>query len=141
MRYSPFVTVGQGEMTVGRASASSGRSHAEPRRRSLEEEPSAAGSEEADDRPVLTAEFAAPRLGGWVALEALEGIGGDPRHKIPADRGGGGAARLAPRLVLEAREKLRPESQTGKAGEHLRPRVRRELLRPPSDCLPACGHL
>jgi hypothetical protein len=35
MRYSPFVTVGQGEMTVGRASASSGRSHAEPRRRSL----------------------------------------------------------------------------------------------------------
>src|ERR1700754_4415771 len=77
-----------------------------------------------------------------IGLVAFEGVGGDaPGHVSLVDRCAGGASWLAPRLVLEAGQHFRAESQPGIAGEHLRPRVRRELLRAASDYLPAGGDL
>src|SRR4029450_12484242 len=77
--------------------------------------------------PVTPAPILAPRSGGWVAFE---GIRGDPPGEVLADRCGGGAARLAPRLVLEARQELRAESQPWIAGEDLRPAGRGGVLGP-----------
>src|ERR1700754_2233030 len=85
------------------------------------------------------AEVAAPGSSRSVAFER---VGSDPPgHVLLADRYGAGAVRLAPRLFLEVRQHLRAETQPGIAGEHLRPHVRRELLRPPSDHLPTGGDL
>src|ERR1700744_3628256 len=72
---------------------------------------------------------------------AVERVGTDEFGKVIGDRSGGSAARLARRLVLEARQKIATESAPRIEREHLRPRLRRELLRPPSDYLPASSDL
>src|ERR1700733_9577464 len=86
----------------------------------------------------------AERISSALAAEihlAVERVGPDEFGKVFGDRSGGGAARLARPLVLEARQKLATESSPRIAREHLRPRLSRELLRSPSDYLPAGSDL
>lgn len=63
-----------------------------------------------------------------ISLDTSGGIVGNRRR--------GGAVRLACRLVLEARQELATESVPGIAREYLRPCLRRELLRSPSNYFP-----